>query len=101
MTPIPKTRDAESGDAESQCALGLSSEPGDGLVPKDSIEAYKWHSLAAGSGDKRAADYLRTIASRMSSQQITEAQLSSMICFALICTTLHTKTAFDKRQTPP
>ena len=62
---------ADQGDAGS--VLRPMYDKGDG-VPQDSIRAYVWWSMAQKQGDIDAANDIEILKSRMSQQQIAEAQ---------------------------
>jgi uncharacterized protein len=64
---------ANQGNANSQVVLGAMYFLGQG-VPKDSVNAYKWLSLAAARGAKNAEDMRNTVAAKMTSTQIAKAQ---------------------------
>lgn len=71
-------RAAEQGDAYAQHNLGVMYANGQG-VPQDYVEAHKWVNLAAsqnieGFDRKRAAAMRSSLATRMTSAQIAEAQ---------------------------
>ncbi len=71
------TKLAEQGDANAQFALGFMYANGEG-VPKDYVQAAKWFYLGKANGveaDGVEADKaIRQIESRMSHQQIEQAQ---------------------------
>ena len=64
---------AEQGNAEAQSNLGLMYENGQG-VPQDYQEAVKWYRLAAEQGIASTKEYLETLETLMTPQQIAEAQ---------------------------
>jgi hypothetical protein len=64
---------AEQNHALAQNALGASFANGDG-VRKDYVEAYKWFNLASAQGNELAKDNLSGLESRMTPQQVAEAQ---------------------------
>jgi len=64
---------AEQGNASAQNNLGVMYAIGNGL-PLDYVEAYKWANLAAAQGNKVAEEFMDSIAARMTSLQIAEAQ---------------------------
>ena len=70
-------RAADRGEPGAQYSLGIMHADGDGVV-QDSIEAYKWLSLAAAAPyppPGADASYQRDlVASRMTADQIAEAQ---------------------------
>ena len=64
---------AEQGHAKAQYFLGLMHANGQG-VPEDDVLAYMWYNLAAAQGNEEA-QYNKDIAeSRMTREQIAEAQ---------------------------
>lgn len=65
--------DAEKGNASAQYFLGILYGKGRG-VPRNYILAYKWYSLAAARGNKRAAKSLDFYEKRMTPAQISSAQ---------------------------
>jgi len=64
---------AEKGFADAQYNLGFMYHDGLG-VPQDDGAAHIWFSLAAAQGDEEAQKYRDIAASRMTSDQIAEAQ---------------------------
>ena len=64
---------AEQGLAIAQSSLGRMYM-GFGGVPKNNIEAHMWLSLAKAQGHERAPSELNTVKSRMTTDQIAEAQ---------------------------
>jgi len=68
---------AEAGDPTAQHLLGLMYDKGHG-VDRDTVQAYKWLSRAAGAAPFREREpYLRirdAVASKMSPNQIVEGQ---------------------------
>jgi TPR repeat protein len=64
---------AERGNPVSKFNLGVFYLKGEG-VPLDYIEAYKWFNLAAADGYERAAELRDSLPSRMTREQIAEAQ---------------------------
>lgn len=64
---------ADQGDGDSQLALGDLYEKGRG-VAQNFVTAHMWYNLAAAVGVARADSYRDSIASRMTPQQIAEAQ---------------------------
>ena len=64
---------AEQGDAGAQYNLGLMYARGDG-VPEDIVLAYMWWNLAEAQGNESARDNKEIAESRMTREQITEAQ---------------------------
>ncbi|MBI4025675.1 MAG: sel1 repeat family protein [Verrucomicrobia bacterium] len=79
---------AERGYPPAQFALGLMCSEGAG-VPVDVIESYQWLELSSnrkwgletkpGIGAQEAAQAIRTIAARMTSDQIAEAKRRSQV----------------------
>ncbi|MCK4936242.1 MAG: sel1 repeat family protein [Elusimicrobiales bacterium] len=66
------TKAAEQGDAQAQFILGLMYGGGRG-VAQDYVKAYKWTNLAA-SQDNEYAKGREIVESKMTKEQITEAQ---------------------------
>ena len=64
---------AEQGNASAQNNLGVMYAIGNGM-PQDYVEAHKWANLAAAQGNKVAKEFMDSIAARMTSDQIAEAQ---------------------------
>ncbi len=64
---------AEQGHAQAQVNLGIMSSQGRG-VPKDSIQAYRWYTLAANQGDDLADKFKNHLAKSMTLDQLAEAQ---------------------------
>ncbi len=64
---------ADRGDADSQYMLGRLHEAGSG-TPQDFVKAHKWYNLAAANGHRHAAEARDSLAKRMTSGQIAEAQ---------------------------
>ncbi len=64
---------AEQGHAEAQFHLGVMYSQGRG-VPKDSVQAYRWYTLAAGQGDDLAEKFKVHLAKSMTLDQLAEAQ---------------------------
>ena len=65
---------AEFGrNAEAQYKLGLIYEKGE-HVEQDYVQAHMWANLAAAQGNKVAATLRSDVASRMTTDQIAEAQ---------------------------
>ncbi len=65
---------ANQGHAQAQVNLGIMSSQGQG-VPKDSVQAYRWYTLAAGQGDDLAGKFQDHLEKSMSLEQLAEAQL--------------------------
>ena len=66
-------RSANQGDDLAQRRLGLLYERGDG-VPQDYVQAYMWYKLGAANGGKPGAVLRDELATRMTSDQLVEAQ---------------------------
>lgn len=64
---------AEHGDATAQSFLGLMYDIGSG-VPQDYVVAHMWFNLAAAQGYENAIKYRDEAASKMTPDQIAEAQ---------------------------
>ena len=64
---------AERGNPVSKFNLGVFYLKGEG-VPLDYIEAYKWFNLAAADGYEKASELRDSLPSRMTREQIAEAQ---------------------------
>ena len=64
---------AEQGNASAQNNLGVMYDIGNG-IPQDYVEAHKWANLATAQGNKVAEKFMDSIAARMTSDQIAEAQ---------------------------
>ncbi len=64
---------AEQGDADAQSSLGFRYQNGEG-VPQDNVLAHMWFNLAASKGVAGAAQLRDDVASRMTRNQIAEAQ---------------------------
>ncbi len=64
---------AEQGHAQAQVNLGIMSSQGRG-VPKDSVQAYKWYTLATGQGDDLADKFTDHLEKSMSLDELAEAQ---------------------------
>ena len=65
-------RSADQGNDLAQRRLGLLYERGDG-VPKDYVQAYMWYKLGAANGGKSGAIMRDDLATRMTSDQLAEA----------------------------
>jgi len=66
-------RSANQGNDLAQRRLGLLYERGDG-VPQDYVQAYMWYKLGAANGGKSGAVLRDSLAIRMTSDQLVEAQ---------------------------
>lgn len=66
-------RAADQGDVFGQYLVGQLYERGQG-VPKDFVLAYKWFNLAAAGGNEFAEERRDYLESKMSRDQIAEAQ---------------------------
>ncbi len=64
---------AKQGDYESQYIVGISYFTGLG-VPENYVEAYAWLSVASANGYVNATEGRDTVASRLTSDQLKEAQ---------------------------
>jgi hypothetical protein len=64
---------AEQGHAIAKYGLGLQYENGKG-VPQDYVQAYRWYNEAAAQGMPRADRQRDSLSSRMTRDQIAEAQ---------------------------
>jgi len=64
---------AEQGHAQAQVNLGIIYSQGRG-VPKDSVQAYRWYTLAAGQGDDLAGKFKNHLEKSMTPDQIAQAQ---------------------------
>ena len=64
---------AEFGDAYAQNNLGLLHASGQG-APHDIVQAQKWFNLAAAKGNREAAKNRDRATSKMTPDQIAEAQ---------------------------
>ena len=64
---------AEQGTAQAQVNLGIIYSQGRG-VPKDSVQAYRWYTLAASQGDDLAEKFKNHLEKSMTLDQIAEAQ---------------------------
>ncbi len=64
---------AEQGHAQAQLNLGILYSQGRG-VPKDSVQAYAWYTLAAGQGDDLAGKFKDHLEKSMTLEQLAEAQ---------------------------
>ncbi len=64
---------AEQGHAQAQVNLGIMSSQGRG-VPKDSVQAYRWYTLAASQGDDLAEKFKDFLEKSMTLEQLAEAQ---------------------------
>jgi len=67
---------AEQGDANAQTVLGLEYIVGGG-VPVDHVRAYFWLNLAAAQGNEIAKNSRDSITTRLTKEQIAEAQRMS------------------------
>ncbi len=64
---------AEQGEMVAQWSLGVMYERGRG-VPKDSVQAYRWYTLAASQGDDLAGKFKDLLEKSMTLEQLAEAQ---------------------------
>jgi TPR repeat protein len=65
---------AEQGDAVAQNALGLIYQEGRGGLPQDYVQALFWFSVAAEASEEEAARNRDSLARRMTSEQVVQAQ---------------------------
>ena len=71
---------AEQGLAEAQLGLGILYEQGWG-VPEDYVLAYAWYNLASAQGNEQARDIKDDLRTRMTPDQIAQAQETSATLF--------------------
>ncbi len=64
---------ANQGHAQAQVNLGIMSSQGRG-VPKDSVQAYRWYTLAVNQGDDLAGKFKNHLEKSMTLHQLAEAQ---------------------------
>lgn len=64
---------ARGGDADAQYMLGRMHAAGNGTA-QDFVQAHKWYNLAAARGHRHAAEARDSLAERMTTGQIAEAQ---------------------------
>ncbi len=64
---------AEQGHAQAQVNLGIMYSQGRG-VPKDSVQAYRWYTLAAGQGGDLAEKFKDHLEKSMNLDQLAVAQ---------------------------
>ena len=64
---------AEQGEMVAQWSLGVMYERGRG-VPQDSVQAYRWYTLAAAQGDDLAVKFQNLLEKSIPPDQIAEAQ---------------------------
>jgi len=64
---------AEQRHAQAQVNLGIMYSQGRG-VPKDSVQAYRWYTLAASQGDDLAGKFKAHLEKSMTPTQLAEAQ---------------------------
>lgn len=67
-------RSAEQGHTQAQVKLAQLYAKGVGKVARDEVQAYKWMSLAASSGEPTAEKLLATYAAQMKPEQVQQAQ---------------------------
>ncbi|CAM3317140.1 peptidoglycan-binding protein [Halomonas lysinitropha] len=67
---------ARSGDADAQYMLARLYESGNGTV-QNFVQAHKWYNLAAARGHRHAGEARDSLAERMTSGQVAEAQQSA------------------------
>jgi TPR repeat protein len=70
---------AEQGEIGAQLNLNFMYHDGQG-VPKDDVSAYMWLKIAVSNGAKGAANALESLATKMSSDDVGEAQRRAQIC---------------------
>ena len=66
-------KSAQQGDADAQHGLGLMHANGEG-VAEDIVQAYAWFSVAGAQGHEQSKIVKKTIATGMTSAEITKAQ---------------------------
>ncbi len=64
---------AEQGLAQAQVNLGIIYSQGRG-VPKDSVQAYRWYTLADSQGDDLAEEFKDHLEKSMTLDELAEAQ---------------------------
>lgn len=74
---------AEQGAVSAQFDLGNKYANGQG-VPQTYAEAYVWYSLAAASGHQKSLEQRDQFASKLSREEIIEAQRRALELFAVI-----------------
>jgi TPR repeat protein len=72
---------AKQGDAVAQYNLGNMYSTGQGVL-QDYVRAHMWSNIVAVSGAKHSIEYRDKIASRMTPQQIEQAQRMARECMA-------------------
>lgn len=72
---------AAQGNAKAQNALGTMFRKGEG-VPKDSMRAHMWFSVAATRGDARAKAELNEMSRTMTAQELSQAEAMAQACEA-------------------
>lgn len=65
---------AEQGHTLAQVKLAEMYAEGGSNIPRDLVQAYKWISIAAASGNPTAAKLLTTYAAEMTDQQVKKAE---------------------------
>ena len=70
---VPPIGAAEQGNAEAQLYLGEMYAVGRG-IPEDYVLAHMWLNLAAAKGEPKAETFRETVASKMTPEQMAEAQ---------------------------
>ena len=65
--------DAEQGDVEAQYILGVAYTDGEGVL-QDYVKAHAWLNLAAAAGKEAARKARDSVGSRMTREQIADAQ---------------------------
>ena len=64
---------AEQGHAQAQVNLGIIYSQGRGVL-KDSVQAYRWYTLAAGQGGELAGKFKDHLEKSLTLEQLAEAQ---------------------------
>jgi TPR repeat protein len=72
---------AQQGNTSAQSNLGVAYEKGQGVV-QDYVKAHCWSNLAAVKGDAISVKNRDILASRMTAEQIAEAQKLARDCQA-------------------
>ena len=67
-------RAAEQGLVYAQFRLGVMYDEGEGALPEDDVLAYVWLNLAAAQGDYRAMEIRDRLRSRMTEDDVAEAE---------------------------
>ena len=72
-TAVKLYRKAAEQHAIVQHFLGLFAYSGNGVVPKDLVQAHAWLNIAAAKGNESAKDFLALVQQEMTSEQYTKA----------------------------